>query len=201
MKITIKSERGLSLVEVTLMVMVLSILSAVMSPAIGDYVNDARRVKAASDVQVLAATFARFAFDTNDPATKSKDWRALEMLVGDGQSPTLGQGGDAEWLGSPDNQRVGLLDEHLLTNGPGYPSRDGMAFWCRGWRGPYLSTGIGPDPWGHRYAVNVGSWSTQGADIVVISAGGNGSIETPFQKDGLTSGGDDIVAQIGSGGR
>ena len=65
-----------------------------------------------------------------------------------------------------------------------------------GWRGAYLSSPIGPDPWGHRYLVNTvflavardadagtgegqrsGGWSH---DTFCISAGPNGQYETPF---------------------
>jgi hypothetical protein len=75
-----------------------------------------------------------------------------------------------------------------------------MVNWIRGWHGPYVQAGVGPDPWGHRYAVNV-KWlaSAKGSDTIVISAGPNGIIETPFQVDGVRPGGDDIVAVASNG--
>src|SRR3972149_4615276 len=63
MRRTLSTQRGLSLTEVTIMLSVLSVLTAVLSPTVGDYVEDARRVKASEDVQVLASVFARFTFD------------------------------------------------------------------------------------------------------------------------------------------
>jgi hypothetical protein len=194
------SERGISLADVTIMLMVMSVMSAVMTPVIGDYVNEARRVKAAEDVQVLSATFSRFAFDAQTEMPSDKDWRHYDVLVGEGETPMVGTGGDAGWASEADANRVGRLGDHLITNAPGYStSRNPVAFWARGWRGPYLGTGVGPDPWGHRYAINVGSLTRRGACLVVLSAGPNGVIETPFARSGLLAGGDDLLAVIGIG--
>lgn len=66
-----------------------------------------------------------------------------------------------------------------------------------GWRGPYLSSPIGPDPWGNRYMVNTmflaplnpvpppAMWGIEGAvgwnrPVICLSAGPNEYIETPF---------------------
>ena len=43
-------DTGLSLMELTVMLSVLSVLTAAMAPSVVDYVADARRVKAAGDV-------------------------------------------------------------------------------------------------------------------------------------------------------
>ena len=197
-----RSERGISLAEVTIMLMVMSVMSAVMTPVIGDYVNDARHVKAAGDVQVLAASFARFAFDARTEQPSDREWSRYDVLVGQGPAPAVGTGGDAAWTGEADEHRVGLLEEHLIRNMPGYLTTCGqnVAFWAPRWRGPYLASGIGPDPWGHRYAINVWSQTHSGGHLVVLSAGPNGLVETPFAEAGVAPGGDDIVAVIGSGG-
>ena len=203
MRTPLTSQRGLSLAEVTIMLMVLSVLSGVMSPVIGDYVNDARHVKAAEDVQVLAVTFSRFVFDARLTEPNDRDWQHFDVLVGAGSAPALGPGGEAAWLGAPGQPRVGLLEDHLMTNSAGYDtsSSSPVALWSRGWRGPYLNPGIGPDPWGHRYAINVGGWAQHGANVIVLSAGPDGQVETPFLRHGSPSAGDDVIAVIGSGGQ
>jgi hypothetical protein len=79
------------------------------------------------------------------------------------------------------------------------------------WRGAYLTAPIDPDPWGNRYAVNVryldpradtpndvagtmdNGWSN---DVVVISAGSDEEIDTPYAVDGLAPGDDDILYTI-----
>src|SRR5687767_7383196 len=45
------AEKGMSLVEATIILMVLAILTAVIAPSAGDYVNDARQTKAKEDVE------------------------------------------------------------------------------------------------------------------------------------------------------
>jgi len=202
MRTTLTAHRGFSLAEVTIMLMTLSVLTAAMSPAIGDYVNDARHIKVADDVRMLAVTFSRFAFDAAKASTSDRDWHGYDVLVGEGLAPELGQGGDAAWVLDLDQHGVGRLDDHLITNAAGYnTSADNPeAIWVRGWRGPYVGSGITPDPWGHRYAINVGGWSRRGAHVVVLSAGPNGQIESPFLRGGAVAGGDDVAALIGSGG-
>ena len=200
MRTHLTSQRGISLVDVTVILAVTSILSAVSSPVIGDYLSDARRVKAAEDVQVIAATFSRFAYDASMIPAREGGWQRYEVLVTQGQAPSAAGGDEASWAADDRGQRVSLLDEHLITNGPGYatPADEAQATWVRGWRGPYVQSGISPDPWGRRYAINVGSHTTRGATLVVLSAGPNGIVETPFVRAGLAAGGDDIVAVIGS---
>jgi type II secretory pathway pseudopilin PulG len=196
---TLHRQQGLSLTEVTIMLSVLSVMTAVLSPSIGDYVEDARRVKASGDVQVLASTFARFAFDvTRDPGLTG-GWASAELLVGPGDAPIAGDGGDAAWTDAVDGRRVSPLEDHLMVNTPGYGTREsGPRYVAAGWRGAYLS-GLTPDPWGHRYAINVKTMTGGQADTLVLSPGPNGLVETHFDADGLRPGGDDIIAVIGGG--
>ena len=202
MRTRLTTARGFSLAEVTIMLMTMSVLTAVMSPAIGDYVNDARHLKAADDVRVLAVSFSRFLFDARMAGPSDRTWQRYEVLVGEGLAPELGEGGDAAWVRDIDQSAVGRLDDHLITNTAGYKTAadNPAAMWVRGWRGPYLASGITPDPWGYRYAINVGGWSTRGAHVVVLSAGPNGRIETPFLRGGPITRGDDVAALVGSGG-
>jgi type II secretory pathway pseudopilin PulG len=196
---TLLSHRGQSLAEVSIVLMVLSLVGAVVSPVIGDYVSDARQVKAAADVRVLAVSVARFAFDAQGDPSGGPGWKHLDLLVGEGTTPLPGPGGDAAWLASPDSGRVGALTEHLVTNTVHYPATPGLAVWARGWRGPYVASGVGPDPWGHRYAISLGEADVKGP-VLVLSAGPNGRVETAFSHGGVVRGGDDIIAIVGSGG-
>lgn len=195
----LNNQRGLSLTEVTIMLSVLSVMTAVLSPSIGDYVEDARRVKAGEDVQVLASTFARFAFDvTRDPSLEG-GWASAELLVGPGDAPAAGDGiGDA-WAADVDGRRVSRLEDHLMVNTPGYRTpAAGPRYVAAGWRGAYLSS-LTSDPWGRRYAINVKTMGSGQADTIVLSPGPNGLVETHFEADGLKPGGDDIVAVIAGG--
>jgi type II secretory pathway pseudopilin PulG len=196
---TLIRQGGLSLTEVTIMLSVLSVMSAVISPSIGDYVEDARRVKASEDVQILASTFARFAFDVTRDSGLTGGWSAAELLVGPGDTPNAGGGGAAAWTDAVDGRRVSRLEDHLMVNTTGYRTREsGPRYVAAGWRGAYLS-GLTPDPWGRRYAINVKTMAGGQADTLVLSPGPNGLVETDFDADGPRPGGDDIIAVIAGG--
>jgi len=105
------------------------------------------------------------------------------------------------WTADSDTDR---LDEHLLSNGRNYPV--GTSGPGTGWNGPYLSTEVTGDPWGHAFLVNTGflrglpprQGRCRSCAVFVLSAGPNGIIETPFEQL-ITSArafGDDIVIRL-----
>ena len=193
---------GFSIAEITIILTTLSVLGAAVSPSISDYVRDARRVRASSDVRVIASSLARFLHDVGGTVTPPSNSHAVDVLVGAGETPTLGNHIDAEWALPIDGDGVALLDDYLVTNSIGYPRGSGRWLAAKGWSGPYVESGVGPDPWGNRYAVNVRTLSgALGSSTVVLCAGPNGVIETAFNHGGLAIGSDDIVGLLGSGGR
>lgn len=119
------------------------------------------------------------------------------MLVGAGTIPPVSGQGATEWT-TPLGPQVGLLDDQLITNAAGYAS-SGEGY-GGGWRGAYLESAVRADPWGQRYAVNVKAMRILGADIIVLSAGPDGIVESQFEVDGLPTGGDDIVSLVFSTG-
>ncbi len=196
-----RSHLGFTLAETTIILATLSVLGAVVSPSINDYVNDARRIKAQSDVRVVAATLARFLYDVGGDIRPRSGNSPVALLVGAGDTPGLGAQAEAEWALPVDGKRVVLLDDYLVTNAAGYRQGSREWFGGRGWSGPYVESGVGPDPWGHRYAVNVRALSgPAGSSAIMLCAGPNGVVETSFSGSGLVLG-DDAIGQIGAGGR
>lgn len=194
---------GFSLAETTIILGVLSVLSASITPTISDYVSQARTVRARSDAQTIATSLARFVFDTTGQRERRGGWATLDLLVGNGATPTKAEEGDAGWLGERDDVTVGLLDRHLVTNDTAYttPSASSASHLGPGggWRGPYLEAGVGSDPWGARYAVNIKALARPtGVSAIVLSAGPNGAIETSLGISGAV-GGDDVISLIGGG--
>jgi type II secretory pathway pseudopilin PulG len=59
-----RQEAGLSLVEVTIILLVLSALTAVVAPSIATYSNDARQVAAKSDVEAIGSAIIQLLRDT-----------------------------------------------------------------------------------------------------------------------------------------
>lgn len=99
-----------------------------------------------------------------------------------------------------------LLENHLVRNTYGYRYRQPGEY--AGWNGPYISAKLNGDPWGNRYMVNT-SWLDGGTTafdgsgqarraVFVVSAGGNGIIETPYDQplSDARAYGDDIVVRL-----
>ena len=64
------------------------------------------------------------------------------------------------------------------------------------WRGAYLTSPVDPDPWGNRYAVNVEFLTGGTQDVVVMSAGPDEQVDSPYAGDGLTAGDDDLFVLV-----
>jgi type II secretory pathway pseudopilin PulG len=203
---TWKSERGMSLVEATIILMVLAILTSVLAPSIGDYVNDARQVKAKEDLEVLGLSVARLVRDMGMPfpvRTAGVAASAAGYLIQNA----------VEW-DDPIGAEVELATDHLITNANGYnvvtfPAPAGPVPGL-GWRGGYLSNLSGPDPWGVRYACAT-VWMNPGSDVTVaankgtnhdafcLSAGQDGNVDTDIESTvngGVVVGGDDAIYVI-----
>lgn len=175
----------------------MSVLTGIAAPALNDYLQEARLVRARADTRLIGVATVRMASDVASFGRQAGGWAEYGLLTGPGEAPL--STGDAS-SGWSSQVGVGSLDDHLLTNGAGYaPSLvPGKA----GWRGAYLDGPIATDPWGNRYAVNVVSLaSTSGIDTVVLSAGPDGIASLPFAADGVQPMGDDVIMLVSSGSR
>jgi hypothetical protein len=181
MRHRISTARGLSLVEVTIMLLVLMLLTGVLAPSIMDFVRDAQWVKVKEDCEAIGVSVARLTrdvgpclkFNGTGPCSKTN---RVDLLYSDGPDVTPAdmsgdavanfQGGsatatDLNW--HKDDSRGDSMEHQFVDNGggPNYPSPGDLGAYATpgpsfglGWRGAYLSPPIGPDPWGHRYLVN-----------------------------------------------
>lgn len=178
------------------MLTALTILTGTVAPAMNDYIEEAKLVRAHHDVRTLGVTLVRFFNDVGFEGEMKGGWAAYDLLVGAGAVPdSAGHGADG-WIAAV-GTTVGLLDDHVISNTAGYAEyRQRRPF---GWRGPYLQNPVGPDPWGYRYAVNVSAMRSARWNTIVLSAGPNGLVESRFALDGLPTLGDDIVSLVSSG--
>jgi type II secretory pathway pseudopilin PulG len=234
----------MSLVEATIILLVLMLLTGVLAPSIGDYVNDAKMVKVKEDCEAIGVSVMRLRrdigsclkFDGRDRCTK---WNRVDVLYSEGprvETEMLEADATAPFFNDnifqtlnwdAEKMRGDSLEHQLVDNGsgPNYKTpKDttptgytltGPQF-NLGWRGAYLSSPIGADPWGRRYLVNSvffataqdalegteegkrsGGWSH---DVICLSAGVNQLYETSFadKRDGRGTerGGDDFTYVI-----
>jgi type II secretory pathway pseudopilin PulG len=225
MRTDFRSQRGITILETTVILSVLFILAGAMSPIVSESVNTARAVKARNDASMIAMGLINFQKDLGAdavnvggadeaarvprlpallasqgaaPATEDADEDAPRLL----NAPASLQAERRRWIEAP----AGSLDDVLMTNRRGYRYRRPGEY--GGWNGPYISGAIKGDPWGNQYLINSqwldGGTSTADADgrprraVFVVSAGANGVIDTPFEQTVVDAQayGDDIVVRI-----
>jgi type II secretory pathway pseudopilin PulG len=179
MRTKLTNARGLSLIEVTIMLLVLMLLTGVLAPSIMDFVKDAQWVKVKEDCEAIGVSVARLTRDIG-PCLKFKGTgrctqaNRVDILFSDGPNVTtedLSDDATADFRSAGnlestlnwdmESSRGDSMENQFTTNVPNYLSPEFFGGYGAvgpqfnlGWRGAYLSAPIGPDPWGHRYLVN-----------------------------------------------
>lgn len=192
---------GFSLVEFALVVAAAAILTSVLTPVVLAVTDQTARFRAERDAARLRDALAQLLTDTGAlrVRTGGHQGQLVYLLVSGGVTPVLG-GGDAAWTRPLSaNGVVDLLERHLIANAPAGDPRNAWAVpkapRSAGWRGAYLAGPIEADPWGNRYAVNVGFFGTH-SDVVVLSAGPNGAVDSPYGQSGFRPLVDDIALVV-----
>jgi hypothetical protein len=178
-----RGTRGFSVAEVLTILAAFAVLGGLTAPAIYDYIEDARLIRARHEATTIAVSLVRLFDDVGSEGGRPKGWASYDVLVGvapcPARSPTKPQPGR--------RQRARLAWARSTTNWSGMPPstrRIGRQAPLDG--GPYVQETVDADPWGHRYGVNVRALRTTGSDTFVLSAGPDGVVATPFAADGLT---------------
>src|SRR5436190_9804391 len=192
--------RGFTLMEMVVVLAVIAILAAILTPIINSYVDRARLNGARSDVKNIAAAVVQFNTDTkfwpiyvaktDIPTGSTFGWMATEGT--DAAIPMAGAGSD--WLGVSTNTTS--LTSYLNTNF--YTQALNAGAGAPAYRGPYLE--LSPDPWGSRYYLTSGNLTPGNPNAAyVISAGPNQTLDTNYTQikvNAFVTGGDDIVSRI-----
>ena len=202
----VRGERGFTMMEIIVVLAVVSIMAAVLSPMILNYVDDARKAKAESDVRTLASLILQLTKDVQHfpvyfDGTKTTGSPDIELLQGPGNDPADNSASGQGWLAT---SKKDDLANHLVINKPGGASNT-TKYGSTGrfsWRGPYTDQ-LTPDAWGNRYLVNIKNGdpgaAAPGKVIWVLSAGPNGKIETDptaLTDSGPVPGGDDVAVRV-----
>ena len=128
-----RTDRGITLIEATLVLAVVATLAAILAPGINGYVEQARQARVRGDIRGIADAIQQFITDTAEhqffvdgngtadgvPPTRGDTGR-LDLLVSDGDVPALSTAMAAEqiWTMPPDNLIVDTLANHLVENTP-----------------------------------------------------------------------------------
>lgn len=201
----VRAQEGLTLVEVTLMLIVsISIIGALV-PTVSATIRRAETVAATTAMTNIRNQVLKVLGDINYSSFTIdgvKNGTVVQLLVSDGDTPrdcTAIATACTAWQRAVDN--VGgltdFIERHLVTNNPrgsalnAYPVGGNNI-----WKGPYLNSPNNPDPWGNRFMINVVFLGNDKNDVVVLSAGPDKAIDTLFQADPLAAGGDDIIVLV-----
>jgi|SRR3972149_4655925 len=181
---------GFTLIEIIVILGVIAILAAILTPTVLKYIEDARLNRAIEDVRVINATTNDLIKDTGKYPGSMLDQTATAntFLCGPG---TLA--GGVVWGATGTCES---LSNHLFTNDPGvtggtdnYPSTGKFR-----WKGPYLQE-INEDSWGNAYQVNASTLvGGNTSPTWVISAGPDGAFQTATTDTALS--GDDVGIRI-----
>jgi type II secretory pathway pseudopilin PulG len=128
LRVRARDARGMSLVEATIILMVIFLLTAVLSPTITDYVSDARQTKAKEDVEAIGTSIIRLLRDTGLPfpvlnptaatATLRTAANRVDLMISDGLAPSSNNLGVAA---------SAVAGTYLIAAGVDWDDTDGAA--------------------------------------------------------------------------
>jgi type II secretory pathway pseudopilin PulG len=201
--VSLSRHHGFSIVEATIVLAVVAVLAGAVAPSVSRTLAQGRLARARNDVQAIRTAvhnvLTEHTLFVPFTSTGAVDGDAIELLVSDGDIPFTAIGA-TNW----DNPvaccaaavDVAFLEAHLVTN-TGLGAAGSYSVAAGGWRGAYINAPVEPDPWGSRYAVNTEYLKTATTnDVVVLSAGPDEEIDTPFAFNGARPGDDDIIAIV-----
>lgn len=201
------NERGFTLIEVIVAIAVVAILAGVITPSVIKHLDDSKQARAQNDCLVIGSAIAGFYKDVGRmPNMNATGAAGVTLLVSTGSIPALATS-ITTWDAATTVATSDLLSNHLSANTPKsqaaniYPTTTTAPGSPTVWRGPYQPS-FPADPWGRRYAVNVGNMTTPSSPVWVLSAGPDGIIQTSFSPAApaigstINTSGDDIAYRI-----
>jgi type II secretory pathway pseudopilin PulG len=128
------TQRGVSLVEASIVLSVFALLATMLAPTIGGYISDSQHAAAKKDVEVIGTAISRMLNDVGEawvlrdgnggaltaPPSHAAGNR-VDLLVGSGAVPTVSVArstAGADWDDAVDNAAVQRLEYFLVQNTP-----------------------------------------------------------------------------------
>jgi type II secretory pathway pseudopilin PulG len=131
-------ERGLSLVEATIILMVMATLTAIIAPSVRGSIREAQEATAKEDTAAISGALARMLTDvgeawfvrngartgtaTNQGAPSHGANTRVDLMVSAGATPTLtatARVSGTDWDDTIDNAAIQTMENYLVLNTPG----------------------------------------------------------------------------------
>jgi prepilin-type N-terminal cleavage/methylation domain-containing protein len=197
---------GFTLVEVVVVLAVVAILAAILTPNIVKNIKDSKIARAANETQVIAGALASFYKDLGRwPTSRGNNANNndfLYLLVGDGTVPGNSGANSQQWRGGGGwgGARMDTFVNHLIENDPKDAANNYPVTGDLKWAGPYIIK-VKADPWGNHYSCNIAyTWFAGGNTngVGVLSAGPDRTFNTRVNQPMATFTvlGDDIITRI-----
>jgi len=192
--------KGFTLIELAVVLAIIAVLAAVLTPMVTGYLDQARVARTQADVRTIADSIKLYQRDTGrwPVYASSGDYPNTvaggKALIG-GNNGTNPGNGTASWNVSSSNLVTSL---EVYLNGNLTAMSTTVTFPKAGFRGPYLAT-MDSDPYGNRYILTAADLAGSTNHAYVISAGPDGKLDTTMDQlatGQFTVGNDDIVAVI-----
>jgi general secretion pathway protein G len=176
-----RSKHGFTMIEILVVMGIIAVLAAVMTPAIVNHIKESKVTRATHDVQLIAGSVAAFYKDTGRwPTDNDKDHSPADQEV-ELLKTNLGvmPGEENGKLGWTNFKTKDTFENQLTLNEPGGKSKNAYPTTGEtGWDGPYQNT-FKADPWGNYFLCNVEPFHPGKSGAVwVISAGPDGILQT-----------------------
>ncbi|MFB3108466.1 MAG: type II secretion system protein [Candidatus Binatia bacterium] len=171
------TNKAFTLVEVIVILAVVSILVAIVTPTVLKYIAEAQQSRAEEDVRNISVVLNDLIKDTGQyPGSKLPIVATIQTTFLCGPGTNLG----GLW---GDDTTCADLIMHIVENDPSQDGTTGSTgdyrtTGRRKYKGPYVQI-INEDPWGNAYQINASSLIGGDTNPTwIISAGPNGTFET-----------------------
>jgi prepilin-type N-terminal cleavage/methylation domain-containing protein len=189
--------KGFTLIELAVVLAIIAVLAAILTPLVTGYLDQARIARAQADVRTIADALKLHQRDT----TKFPIYLSNGVIIGTGKTVIGGPGNEptesVTW-GSLAATTLSTTTLEAYINGNFTSVSTSNAFPKSGFRGPYIAN-IEADPWGNKYLVNANHLHGNDYHSFVISAGPDGDLDTTKDQvitSTVVVGSDDIMAVI-----